>query len=359
MSKSSPLIIHKLADLPYSPKPQRTGPRILISRLSAIGDAILTLPVANALRVEFPDAYLGWVVESKAAPMVRKHEALDAVIQLTRNWFLTPKGIREARAKLREHCFDISIDCQGNTKSSLAGWISGASQRIGYAGKYGGELSRVFNNVRVEPAFRHVVDRSLELLSPLGIHAPSVRWNLPVSDAAVMWASRWRRTIGSERLLVINPGGTWKSKLWEVNRFAEVAKLVRGQYGFRTAVVWGTDEERAMANQIVILSEGSAVLAPDTDLHHLAAMISTADLFLSGDTGPLHIAVAVGTPTIGLYGATRPGDSGPYGQVAIQKASEGGSRRHRRNADNKAMRAITVEDVIEVIQESMAMRVAA
>ena len=100
----------------------RSGPRILISRLSAIGDAILTLPVACALRAEFPDAYLGWVVERKAAPMVRGHRALDTVIQLDRKWFVSPSGIQTARSLLRPHQFDISIDCQGNTKSALAGW---------------------------------------------------------------------------------------------------------------------------------------------------------------------------------------------------------------------------------------------
>tara|TARA_R110002073_G_scaffold256799_6_gene419375 strand:+ start:6783 stop:7829 length:1047 start_codon:yes stop_codon:yes gene_type:complete len=330
---------------------QRGGPRILISRLSAIGDAILTLPVACALRAEFPDAYLGWVVERKAAPMVRGHRALDAVIQLDRKWFISPSGIQTARSLLRPHQFDISIDCQGNTKSALAGWVSGAHQRIGFAGKHGGELSRLLNNVRVAPAFRHVTDRSLELLSPLGLHSPSVQWDLPVSDASVVWASRWRRTIASPRLAVLNPGGTWQSKLWEAARFAKTAHYLKQKFGYQSAVVWGTSDERLMADEIVAKSGGAAVLAPHTDLHHLAALISHADLFISGDTGPLHIAVAVGTPTIGLYGATRPGDSGPYGQVAIQKAYERGSRRHRRNADNSAMRAITVADVCVAIDE--------
>ncbi|TWU17376.1 Lipopolysaccharide core heptosyltransferase RfaQ [Novipirellula galeiformis] len=329
----------------------RRGPRILIARLSAIGDAILTLPVACALRAKFPDAYLGWVVERKAAPMVRGHRALDAVISLERNWFLSPKGIHTARAQLRPHRFDISLDCQGNTKSALAGWISGANQRIGYAGQYGGELSRLMNNVRIAPAFRHLTDRSLELLTPLGLRSPSVHWDLPVSDASVVWASRWRRTIPSKRIAVLNPGGTWPSKRWEASRFAQTAVYLKHRYGYQSAVVWGTGEERAMADKIVAQADGAAVLAPHTDLHHLAALISNANLFISGDTGPLHIAVAVGTPTIGLYGATRPGDSGPYGQIAIQKAYESSSRRQRSNANNSAMRAIQVADVCAAIDE--------
>jgi ADP-heptose:LPS heptosyltransferase len=106
-----------------------------------------------------------------------------------------------------------------------------------------------------------------------------------------------------------------------------------------------------MAEQIVQQSDGSATLAPDTDLHHLAALIESADLFVSADTGPLHMSVAVATATIGLYGATRPGDSGPYGQIALQKAYESGTRRHRRSCDNSAMRQIGVEHVCQAIDE--------
>ena len=106
-----------------------------------------------------------------------------------------------------------------------------------------------------------------------------------------------------------------------------------------------------MASDIVATSGGAAIMAPDTDLQHLAALIESSDLFISNDTGPLHMAVAVGTPTIGLYGATKPGDSGPYGQVAIQKAYESGSARQRRGASNAAMCAIGVEHVSEAIDE--------
>lgn len=327
------------------------APRVLISRMSAIGDAILTLPVACALRTHFPDAYIGWVVEKKAAPMVRGHEALDAVIELERGWFTSPSRIREARNLLRPHRFQFSIDCQGNTKSSLAGRIAGAKQRIGYAGKHGCELSRMFNNTKVQTVFSHLTDRSLELLSPLGINSPQVRWQLPLPTEARTWAAGWRRSVPSSRLAVMNPGGTWASKLWEPSRFAEVARYLKTRYGYLSAVVWGTDAERKMAEQIVAESDNTAVLAPSTDLHHLGALIETSDLFISGDTGPLHMAVAVGATTIGLYGATRPKDCGPYRQVALQRAYESGSRRHRRSADNSAMRAITVRDVCEAIDK--------
>lgn len=326
-------------------------PRFLISRMSAIGDTILTLPVACALRDRFPDAHIAWIVEEKSAPVVRGHHAVDELIVLQRGWFTSPKGLREARSQLLEIGVDVSVDCQGMTKSSLACYLSGARHRLGYAGKHSRELSGWFSNVKVQPVFHHLTDRSLELLIPLGIHSPLVRWDLPVEGPARAWAQRYRNTIASDRVAILNPGATWHSKRWLPERFGATARYLRDRYGYTSIAVWGNGLDRSMASDIVSTSQGAAILAPETDLQHLAALIETADLFLSNDTGPLHMAVAVGTPTIGLYGATKPGDSGPYGQVAIQMAYTPGSARQRRAASNEAMCAIGVEHVCQVIDE--------
>ncbi|MCC9600535.1 glycosyltransferase family 9 protein [Stieleria sp. JC731] len=335
-----------LATIPLQDHP---NPHFLISRMSAIGDTILTLPVACALRDRFPESTISWVVEEKSSPMVQRHRAVDNVIVLERGWFTSPKRLRAARTQLRELNVDVSVDCQGMTKSSLACYLSGAPHRIGYAGKHAREFSGWFSNVQINPVFHHLTDRSLELLIPLGINSPAIRWDLPVADPARAWARRYRSTLSSAKVAILNPGATWHSKRWLPERFGETARYLRDRYGYQSIAVWGTPLDRAMATDIVSTSRGAAILAPETDLQHLAAMIETADLFISNDTGPLHMSVAVGTQTIGLYGATQPGDSGPYGQTAIQKAYETGSSRQRRNASNDAMRAIEVSDVCDAI----------
>ncbi|MEO1614724.1 MAG: glycosyltransferase family 9 protein [Planctomycetota bacterium] len=342
-----PSFPHEL-DLPSA------APKVLISRMSAIGDTILTLPVACALRDRYPEAEISWIVEEKSAPMVRRHVAVDRLIVLQRGWFTSLSGIRDARAQLRELNCDVALDCQGMTKSALACYLSGAPHRIGYEGKHARELSRFLTNVKVKPVFHHLTDRSLELLIPLGIHSPAVRWDLPVEGPAKAWAERYRRTIPSSKLAIMNPGATWHSKRWLPERFGATASYLRDRYGYTTVAVWGNALDRAMASDIVSTSNGAAILAPETDLQHLAAMIETADLFVSNDTGPLHLAVAVGTRTIGLYGATKPGDSGPYGQTAIQLEYEAGTARQRRSASNAAMCAIGVEHVCRAIDEAEA-----
>ncbi len=95
------------------------SPRILIARMSAIGDTILTLPVACALREKYPDAYIAWVVERKSSAMVVNHPCLDDVFMLERGWFASGRKRRKLRDRLRACNFDVSIDCQSVTKSAF------------------------------------------------------------------------------------------------------------------------------------------------------------------------------------------------------------------------------------------------
>ncbi len=148
---------------------------------------------------------------------------------------------------------------------------------------------------------------------------------------------------------VINPGATWASRRWELDRFGRVARYLGEHHRLPTLVVWGSEPERAAAEQIAAESGGHAVLAPPSTLIELAALIEGACLFVSADTGPLHMAVAVGTPSISLHGTTRPEDSGPHGPPhrALQVQYQSGSHTERRRSDNSAMRMITVEMVCQ------------
>ena len=324
------------------------SPRFLISRMSAIGDTVLTLPVACALRARFPEAFIGWAVEEKSSAMVVGHPCVDQVFTLPRGWFLSLKKCKSLRDELRAHRFTVSIDCQGNTKSSLACWLSGARHRIGCRGQYGTELSTYLNNILVTPERPHLTDRCVELLAPIGLMNPEIDWQLPGNEGVEHAAARLLADLPLQgQFAIINPGATWESKLWEMDRFAAVARYLGERRGLKSLVVWGSDRELDFANQIVSAADGHAVLAPRTSLQELVAVLRQGTIFISSDTGPLHMSVAVGTPSIGLYGATRPADCGPYGSphAGIQVRYESGSRNERRKADNSAMREISVERV--------------
>jgi lipopolysaccharide heptosyltransferase I len=323
-------------------------PRILIVRLSAIGDCIHGMPVLCALRDALPGAHLSWVVEGRTADLLRCHPALDAVVQLPRRWLKSPIATWRARRQLRALRPDVAIDLQGLTKSAIAAWLSGAPTRIGFGGRDGRELSTWFNNTLAEPLVSHVIDRNLELLAPLGIVPDEVRFGLPTFDKDTAAVGRFVRDRGlGTGFALLNVGAGWPSKRWPTDRFAQVARYLGERYHLRSVVAWAGDEEQRGADQIIVGAGGFAHMAPPTTLLELAALCQRAKLFIGCDTGPLHLAAAIGTPCIGLYGATSARRNGPYGEqhIALQKMLLTGGSRDRRNANDAAMRAICVEDV--------------
>ena len=329
------------------------SPRILIVRLSAIGDVLHALPVLNALRDALPNAFIAWVVEGRAADLLRGHQALNELVELRRGWLKSPPTVWKLRKRLRRGRFDITVDVQGLTKSAIAAWLSPAPQRIGFDGPDGRELSRWLNNCLVQPTAAHVIDRNLELLRALNITAASVRFDLPEAqaDAAAAEAAIAASALQSG-FAVINPGAGWPSKLWPADRYAAVARHLGSTRRLPSMVAWAGNQERQWALQIVDGSAGHARLAPATTLTQLAALLRRARLFIGSDTGPLHLAVAVGAPSVGLFGPMPAERNGPYGpqHLAVQKICLSGSSRQRRGAGPESMEAIEASAVIEACE---------
>ena len=339
--------------------PNDAALRILICRMSSLGDTVLTMPVACALREEFPNAHLTWVVEKQAASMIREHRALNEVIQLDPDWFKSLKGLLNAGRILRPHKFDIMIDCEGTTRSGLLGWLTAIPQRIGFSSPHSSLLNRVFNNEQVTPVFDHLTDRSLELLIPLGIHSPKVRWHLPIPPTSRTWARSWRRNIPNPKMAILDPGPVRTWKHWNAEIFAKVSCHLRESYQYRSIVSWNTETDREFANQVVKHSRGSASLAPHTDLKHLAALLELSDLFISGAIEPLHVSVALGTSTINLRGATTDRTCSTYRQVTLQSGDDHETRpftgqRNPRSTTSRSIRtshSVTFERVCDAIAE--------
>ena len=336
--------------------------RILIVRLSAIGDVMHALPMIAAIREALPQAYLAWLVEGRTAELLRSHRGLDELIVLPRRWLRSPRTVFDLRRKLRALEFDVAIDVQGLSKSAIAARLSGARRRIGLGGPDGREISPWLNNEWVEPQQAHIVDRNLELLGPLGIRPRSVRFDL--EDAAVdrMTAEKIIETHHlSERFGMINPGAGWPSKLWPADRHAAIARYLGQQRSLRSLVVWAGAQEKAWAAQIVAGSAGFAQLAPPTSLTELAALARRATIFVSSDSGPLHVAAAVGTPCVGLFGPMPAERNGPYGahNVTVQKMRLGGTSRSRRTAGPESMAAISVADVTAACDQVLGRKIMA
>lgn len=313
--------------------------RVLIIRLRAIGDVVHALPVACAIKDHFPGAFVGWVVEPWAAEVLSGHEAIDRLFVVPGRWQRSFSRIRQLRRDLGACGFEVALDLQGVGSSVLAALLSGAGRRLGFIGTMTHRLRRVVRSetllhglsramaaaIRlklVRATSEHIVDRYLEILRPLGVAAPSVRFQMPErpEDAAAVERLLQDAALQAGAYAAINPGGP-AFRMWPAGRFAAAARHLGRAHRLRSVVIQGRwERERLAAQEVVAGAGGHALLAPAMPLGQLGALARRARLFLSGDTGPLHLAAAVGAPCLGLFGDTLARRVRPYGpgNVALQ-----------------------------------------
>lgn len=295
---------------------QRPPRRILIVRLSAIGDVILGVPVLCALRRAFPEAKLGWIVQGPGTQILRGHPDLDTLITISKLSFRTPSTFLEATTLARAFQPDLTIDLQGLMKSSLLAYLSGAKTRLGFAsGEYDGrECSYWLNNRLVTPTERHMIHRGLELLMPLGVVDSKIEFRLAEEEVDSLTARRVVEERFSGRpFAMINVGAGWPSKLWPNDRYAAVAKHLWDRWQLPSLVMWGGETEKRRALEIQSLAQEACKLAPATTLTELRSLLRLASLFVGSDTGPMHLSVAVDTPTVALIGPMPMERVGPLG----------------------------------------------
>ena len=287
--------------------------RLLIVRLSALGDVVHTLPLAAALRRAFPDGVIDWVIDERSADLLSLVPVLDRVVVLRTRSRPALRALAECGRTLRGRGYDVALDAQGLGKSALVARCSGAARVVGFTTPFLRERwARWLYTERADPGRpTHVVERNLGLLAPLGVDSGAWAFPLqfPPSDAPAR--TRGRLGVAGGRFALLNPCSAWASKCWPAERFGAVASWLRRAHRLPSAVLWGPGEEER-AEAVAAASDGAAEVAPPTRLRDLVALTRAAAVVVSGDTGPLHVAAAVGTPVVGLYGPSDPARNGPW-----------------------------------------------
>lgn len=300
--------------------------KVLIVKVSALGDVVHALPVLAWLKSADPGMEIDWLVEESFAPLLDGHPLLRKVIRLrTKAWRRAGagEGIRQALAvgeELRRERYDVALDLQGNSKSGLFTRLSRAPLRYGFDRTGTREWpNRLATNRKVtlgEDAF-HVTDRSLEVAQAAfpGGNVRRLAGPLAVDQAATERVEQLLREKGldSRPVVVFHYGTTWKTKLWSLENWQQLASQLCDT-GLQPLLTWGNDEELAAANAIHAASGGRALVWPRGNLPELVALLARADLVVGGDTGPIHIAAAVGTPTVSLFRVTDARRNGPRGE---------------------------------------------
>jgi heptosyltransferase-1 len=347
--------------------------RILIVRLSALGDVVHALPMLDALRRAQPEAQIGWLVEEKAASLLAGHPQIDRLwiaprrelVSLLRRGrvFAALRLLVAFARELRGFGYDLVIDAHSNARSSFLAFCSGAPRRIGFAHGYAKEGAGWLYTDRVVPARPRQlkVQRALDLLRPLGIDPTGARAVLGIPEATREWARAQVAALGARPAVAIHPGvsDAGAIKQWDPERFGRTAIRLASERGARCLVTWGPGE-RELAQRVVAASEGTAELGPQTgSILELAALYQACDLVIGADTGPLHLAAALGVPVVGLYGPKDPAIYAPWdartgAAAAVVRRPVYCSPCNRRTCRNViCMPAIQVGDVVAAAQGSM------
>lgn len=292
--------------------------RLLIVRLSALGDIIHALPVLAALRQAFPDAAIDWVVDARHAAILNHVDGVTRRLVVRAEasgdrgdvvTFAGNVGLLGVVRFMRQQKYDVAFDLQGLIKSGALSGLSGATRVLGFApGRLREPQAAWFYSEHVgSPVDAHVVHKNLGMLPLVGITPGPLRFPLRVPESAV--ADEMSARLG--KFVILNPGGGWPNKRWPPPRLGELATRVRDRFDLPSVVIWGR-QEQALAEAVVAASDEAAIMAPATSLGDLIALAARATLMVSGDTGPLHIAAALGTPVVGLFGPTVPTRNGPW-----------------------------------------------
>ncbi|MEM7473476.1 MAG: glycosyltransferase family 9 protein [Planctomycetota bacterium] len=332
----------------FSPK------RLLITRLSAIGDCVLTIPLAVAAKQMWPNCEIVWVVECAAEQFLQSHPAIDQVVRIPKGWLGRPRQWLEIRRQMRGLQCDLVLDPQGLSKSALLGWLSGAKYRIGFDSSHAREIAPWMATQRVSRSKSHMVDTYMQMLEPWGGVQQAPQFQMPSYKEAAQSA---REILAGCNLtgnwIGLNPGAGWTTRIWPTERFAELASALFQRYGMKSLVFWGGEAELEMAEQIVTGSGNAAVIAPSTSLVEMLELMRCCTLFVTGDTGPLHFASSLGLPCVSLHGATWAEESGPFGNphIAIQSKATPQEKKFVRKGPNAAMQAIPTREVIIACSE--------
>lgn len=326
----------------------------LIVRLGSLGDVVHAIPFAAALRGQFPQARIDWMVDP------RYIELLELVPVVTRRIGVDPRaligsgggGTLKTLAELRRAGYDAAFDLQGLLKSAILARASGARRVVGFSRRHLREpLARLFYSHVVNPDeahTAHVIYKNLAMLDAVGAHDRHVRFPITIPASPTVDSTLQRFPGG---FVLINPGAAWPNKRWPPERFGAVADAIRTIYGLRALVLWGPGEQ-AIARAVVDASKGAAEMSPPTAITELAGVARAARLMISGDTGPMHIAGAVGTPLVTLFGPTRPERNGPWTlyDEALSRVDTCSCLYERRcRRDVPCINDISVEEVLEAV----------
>jgi heptosyltransferase-1 len=342
--------------------------RLLIVRLSSMGDVIHSLPAAHALRSAFPQATIGWLIEERWAellcapgstlrgPRSPQRPLIDWVhtVNLV-GWrkslfsILTVQMIARVWNDVRAAHYDVAIDLQGAIRSAMLARWSGARIVYGAAEPRESPASLWYTRKVIAHGV-HVIAQNISVAEAV-THKKSIvpHVDFPRDPAAESRISQRLAEKNITDFAILNPGAGWGAKRWPAVRYGQVAREL-AKAGLRTILNYGPGEqELAEAAQS---ASGDSAEAMNCTITELIALTRRARLFIGGDTGPLHLAAALKIPVVAIFGPTDPARNGPYGTRSIVLRNPSSATTHARNSQTDAgLLEISADAVVAAARE--------
>ncbi|MCU1287998.1 MAG: ADP-heptose--LPS heptosyltransferase [Acidobacteria bacterium] len=340
--------------------------KILIVKLSSIGDIVHTLPVLAAIRSSLPGAEIAWAVEKRSAEILRGNPLLDNLIELDTRSLRGGKPfeelLREAGRQwreLRQFKYDIALDFQGLVKSAAIARFSRVKRRYGFSSRNLREpVSRFLLNETVDVRRKtHIIRKNLELAAKaLNISVPDNDFEFPIFAGEEHRAEAENiisQTNGN--FAVLNPAGGWATKLWHAEKFGELADKIWEKEGL-FSIVTTAPNEKELAEKALRGSKSGKVLLTQPTLKGFYELVKRAKVYVGGDTGPTHLAVAAGAPIVGIFGPTEWWRNGSPNRrdICVERTDiDCRIDCHRRTCSNWICMDMTTDTIFEAVRKRL------
>lgn len=347
--------------------------RILFVKLSSIGDIVHTLPALAAVRENLPDARISWVVERRAAEILRNNPLLDNLIEIDTRAFRqknpmarTLKIFRLQLRALRRREFDLAIDFQGLLKSASIAKFARARKTYGFSKKDLREpASRVFlsKTIKIAPG-RNIIRKNIDLAEGAIRHFlknENFRFDETAPDFPIAASGIHRAEAASiieqagENFCILNPAGGWRTKLWHAEKYGELADRIWNELKL-TPVISTAPNELELAEEVLKNSSSGKTISVQPSLKGFYELAKRAKIYVGGDTAPTHLAVAAKCPVVGIFGPTewwRNGSINPF-DICVERLDIGCRVDcHRRKCDKWICMDVSVETVFAAIRERL------
>ena len=342
--------------------------RILIVKISAMGDVLHALPVLDYLKQASPGCEIDWVVEEAFADLLSGNPLISKLHTVRfKKWKRKPfsrdtiNEILNVRRGLAQRAYDLVIDIQGNIKSGMVAWLSGCPRRVGFSRAATQEsLNVLFTNYRIapRPEDRHITDQYLRIAeASFDLKFSGLQLHTDVctrEEDDLMADELVKRHRKDGPLFLIHTGTTWQTKFWHEAGWIELGRRITSFFpGAVLLFSWGNDGEGSAAERITTALGDQAVQLEKLSIMRLAAVVKKVNLVMGGDTGIVHLAAAIGTPTVSYYRASDSQRSGPRGeQHAVVQAPMPCARcfRTRCEKDGECRESITPQLLLRAIK---------